>query len=364
MAYTLAEFDEYLNKKCYPPSCKGNSGRKKNFRRAVEKFHLREGVLHRIVKIGNEESSLRVIKDEKEREDIVLGAHVGFDDTSVESKALGGHLGYDKTEKKIASKVWWPCIRKDVRNYIKSCIRCQRRAPCIKRGPKQAKKRPHPWSQIGVDICSLPASKEGYTCLVVAVDCFSKWTEAEALYRKAAEGVADFLYGCICRHGYFDIQINDSCCEFVNSVSTELLRLTGVKVKVTSPYHLQANGLVKPSPITNQDMMTKVFSEASLAEDWPRALPGILFALRTSTQASTKHSPFFLMYGREPKQPEPMALTEQQFPTNSNEWADSGQQCLNYETGEIQTVSECVSSEQQFADKTQVELQKFFFNSQ
>ena len=275
-------------------------------------------------------SSLRVIRDGKEREEIVSGAHAGFGD-SVESKALGGYLGFDKTEEKIVSRVWWPSIRKDVRNYIKACDRCQRRAPRLQKGSEQlhpVEIPHHPWSQIGVDICSMPTSKEGYTCMVVTVDYFSKWTEAEALHRKTAEGVANFLYNCICRHGCFDIQINDRGRDFVNSISTELHRLTGVKQKITSPYHPQANGLVERSNRTIQDMMMKLFSDASLVDDWPKALPGILFALRTSKHASTKYSPFFLLYGREPKLP--VELTGQQFPASKTqadtEWAYSEQQ--------------------------------------
>lgn len=155
------------------------------------------------------ESSLRVIRDEKKQEEIVSDAHAGFGD-SVESKAVRSHLGFDKTEEKIASKVWWPPIRKDVRNYIKACVRCQRRVPRLQKGSEQlhpADILQHPWSQIEVDICFMPTSKEGYTCMVVAVDYFSNWTEAEALHGKYAEGVANFLYNCICRHGCFDIQI-------------------------------------------------------------------------------------------------------------------------------------------------------------
>ena len=38
-------------------------------------------------------------------------------------------------------------------------------------------------------------------------------------------------------------------------------------------------------------------------KDWDEYIDPILFAIRTSVQASTKHTPFFLMYGREAKLP-------------------------------------------------------------
>lgn len=247
---------------------------------------------------------LRVITDRTEQIRIIRATHEGLGET-VESRSLGGHLGWDKTEGRISTSVWWPGVRKDVRNYIQHCDRCQRRGPRLDKGQQlhPVKIPPKPWSQIGVDTCSMPKSKDGLTCMVVAVDYFSKWMEAEPLVAKTAEGVANFLYQCMCRHGCADIQINDRGREFVNSVSTALHKLSGVEQRVTSAYHPQANGLVERENRTIQGMMVKMLTEVSCVEDWPRALPGTLFALRTSKHATTKYSPFFLLYGREPKLP-------------------------------------------------------------
>ena len=33
-------------------------------------------------------------------------------------------------------------------------------------------------------------------------------------------------------------------------------------------------------------------------EDWPDALPGVLFAYNTSRHKSSRYTPFFLLYGR------------------------------------------------------------------
>ena len=38
-------------------------------------------------------------------------------------------------------------------------------------------------------------------------------------------------------------------------------------------------------------------------EDWDQLLDNVLFAYRTSRQASTKYTPFYLMYGREARLP-------------------------------------------------------------
>ena len=80
--------------------------------------------------------------------------------------------------------------------------------------------------QIGVDICNLP-EVQGFKHIVVAIDYFSKWSEAKPLKNKQAESIANFLYELICRHGCFATQINDQGREFVNSISDHLHEMTG-----------------------------------------------------------------------------------------------------------------------------------------
>ena len=99
-------------------------------------------------------------------------------------------------------------------------------------------------AQIGIDICELP-EVDGYRYLVVAVDYFSKWSEAEPLRSKGAKEVATFLYKkIICQHGCPRIQINDQGREFVNQVSKALHDLTGTKQRITSAYHPQVKKIL------------------------------------------------------------------------------------------------------------------------
>ena len=148
-------------------------------------------------------------------------------------------------------------------------------------------------NQMGVDICNLPEVDE-YCCLVVCIDYFSKWSEAKPLKDKKATTVSQFLYELICRHGCFSIQINDQGLEFVNSVSAELHRLTGTIQCVTSAYHPQANGLVERQNRTVRNSLIKVLDINPT--NWPYFIEGVLFAHRVTTHASTKYSPFEILY--------------------------------------------------------------------
>ena len=48
--------------------------------------------------------------------------------------------------------------------------------------------------------------------------------------------------------------------------------------------------------------------------DWDTHLPYLLFAYRVSGQESTRESPFFLVYGRDPRVPTETVLSHQRSP--------------------------------------------------
>ena len=161
--------------------------------------------------------------------------------------------------------------------------------------------------QIGVDLCSLP-EVDGYNTLVVAIDYFSKWSEAKPLKSKDSVLVAEILYELICHHGCCGIQINDQRREFVNKVSAELHRMTGVEQRITSVYHPQSNGLVERQNRTMKSALVNVLNENP--QEWPYIVQGVLFAHRVSRHKSTEFLLFFMSYNREPTLPIDVKYTE------------------------------------------------------
>ena len=160
-------------------------------------------------------------------------------------------------------RYWWPRLSTDVADYIRCCERCQKTSVRFDKAAPALHSIPvpkHPWKQIGIDLCSLPKTEDGHVAIVVAVDYFSKWVEAEAIKDKTADTVADFLYQIVCRHGCCEIQINDQGREFVNKVSTTLHQLTGVKQHISSAYHSQSNGLTERTNRTIQRSMLRILS--------------------------------------------------------------------------------------------------------
>ena len=228
---------------------------------------------------------------------------------SVEAKAMGGHFGRDKTCALINSKVYFPGSKDMVQQFINTFENCQhvKAGNKFEKGGDKLKSIPVPhevWRQIGIDlITNLPRTPDGYNTLVTCIDYKSKWVESQPLKDKCAEGVARFMLDCITRHGCAKIHISDQGREFVNEVCHKFYMLSNIKHNITSAYHPQANGEVERFNRTTQEafLKTQEFHERVIQEpDWDRKLNSILFAYRVTKQASTKYSPFVMMYGREP----------------------------------------------------------------
>ena len=113
--------------------------------------------------------------------------------------------------------------------------------------------------------------------------------------------MASFLYSLFCRHGAPKRIQSDQGREFVNSLTNLLLKLTGVHHVISTAYHPQTNGLDERFNQTLQRALLKMIDENQ--SEWDKFLDSVLFAYRTSKQASTTFSPFFLLYGREPTLP-------------------------------------------------------------
>ncbi|KAL5457687.1 hypothetical protein EMCRGX_G034973 [Ephydatia muelleri] len=85
--------------------------------------------------------------------------------------------------------------------------------------------------------------------------------------------------------------------EFVNALNEKLFLLTGTEHRIASAYHPQTNGLDERKNQTVTKSLVK-YNNAD-QDDWDEHLESVLFSYRTSVHATTKYTPFFLMYGRE-----------------------------------------------------------------
>ncbi|XP_043687661.1 uncharacterized protein LOC122638877 [Telopea speciosissima] len=119
------------------------------------------------------------------------------------SQMGGRHLAY----KVLQQGLYWPNIQKEVIQYVKSCEQCQKfmtipRQPVTKLASILS---PIPFAMWGMDMLgNITPASGGRKYLVVAVDYFTKWVEAEPLekshdnrWRNSSETRSSTGLGCL-----------------------------------------------------------------------------------------------------------------------------------------------------------------------
>lgn len=155
---------------------------------------------------------------------------------------------------------------------------------------------------MGIDIIGpLQKSAKGNKYIVAVTDHFSKWSEAAAIPDKSAASVASFLYSVVCRLGCMETLISDQGREFVNQVIDKLMAHLQSEHRISSPYHPQTNGQRERDNRTLKDALCKLVDEEGT--NWDDFIQGVLFAYHTSVHASTRYTPFEVMYGHKARLP-------------------------------------------------------------
>ena len=103
----------------------------------------------------------------------------------------------------------------------------------------------------------------------------------------------------VSRHGVPAEILSDRGRTFLSGLLEEVQKLLGYhKINMTA-YHPQTDGLVERYIRTLITMLAKVVERGGRDRD--EHLSYILFAYRASQQQSTSESPFYLLYGRDPR---------------------------------------------------------------
>ena len=218
---------------------------------------------------------------------------------------FGGHLGFDKVYQKVSVRFYWPGMKQTIADYIRHCGPCQ-----AMKNPTSHEKAPlvnipvgGPFERVAVDVIGpLPLTERGNKLIVVFTDYLTKWTECFCVPDQKATTIAKVLVeGVICRHSAPVELLSDQGTNFLSEVVQKVCELFRVKKVEGTPFHSQTDGLCERYNKTLAQMLS--FYVNSDHTNWDELVPYVQFAYRTSVQASTKESPFFLLYGRQPRLP-------------------------------------------------------------
>ena len=159
----------------------------------------------------------------------------------------GNHIGARALAGKVLRQgYYWPTILKDATDLVKKCRICQEHSKisCLPSEPLTSITSPLPFQQWGLDILGpLPIGKGQCKFIIVAVDYFTKWAEAEPLATITEQKIRNFVWrAVICRFGIPTALVSDNGKQFDNAKFRDFCAELGIKNYYSSPAHPQSNG--------------------------------------------------------------------------------------------------------------------------
>ncbi|KAG2211911.1 hypothetical protein INT47_004598 [Mucor saturninus] len=177
---------------------------------------------------------------------------------------MASHQGVARTFDRIKYRYYWPGYYDSVRDYVLSCVVCQNfgpRNPVVTLHPAGQQKEGL-FSVISMDYIYLPLTSMGHM-------------------------------GCckvVCDNGsYFNS----------DEVKSLMIQSYGTEIRFGIPFHPQGQGKVERTNGILKEVIKKYLLLYN--QEWDTWLPAVLYVLRTSLRRDYDYSPFYLVYGRQPR---------------------------------------------------------------
>jgi transposase InsO family protein len=236
-----------------------------------------------------------------------------------------GHMAVTKTLDRVREAYVWPGMKRDIKERLARCTTCQAHRTDVDRVPMGTMPiANYPTQMVSVDLIGpMPVGDSGNRYCLNVLDHCSGWVESIPLPNKESKTIEKaFAKFFVSRHGIPEVLLSDNGREFTARDFELYLEELGVQHRLTTPYHPQANGKVERFHRTLKQTLAKLVRNNPTA--WESKLPEALLAYRVAISASTGYSPFYLMYGRQPRLPLTRSLLpETTFETRVDDLSDA-----------------------------------------
>jgi hypothetical protein len=217
------------------------------------------------------------------------------------------HWGTENTYKNIAAKYYWPNMKQYVKEYVDSCENCMKNKHANTK-PK-AYLKPNNWAEhfprqaIALDLATMVRSRDGYKYVLLITDGMSKFVELCPLRDITANSVVKQIEReWIARHGAPETLLTDQGQQVDGNEVRQLCDKYGIRKKRSSPYHPEGDGVSERQiGVMKGLFLTKLTSEKLPTTRWPELLPSVQLSMNNKVHTATRHTPFELMYGENPK---------------------------------------------------------------
>ena len=273
---------------------KGDSNVTKALLRVKGQLKLVRGVLYRKTLLDNS-------AERKPRMQLILPMHLV-------KKVLNschdqvGHQGIVRTLSLLRERFYWPGMHKQATLYVNKCQKCIKRKAIPDVAPLQPIIVSQPMELVHMDFLSIEPSKGNIENVLVITDHFTRYAQAYPSKTQTAQATAKLLWENFIRHyGFPEKFLSDQGRNFESELISELCKLAQVEKVHTTPYHPMTNGQCERFNSTLCNMLGTLSEKDKL--DWKAHLSSMTHAYNCTQHPSTTYSPYFLMFGRQPRLP-------------------------------------------------------------
>ena len=135
---------------------------------------------------------------------------------------------------------------------------------------------PWPLAQWRLDILGpFPLGTRQMKFLVVGIDYFTKWVEAEPLVSITQQNFKSFVWkNIVCRFKVPRVLVSDNRRQFDNALFRDFYEHLGIQNHYSSPAYFQANGQAE---VANRSLLKIIKTRLERAKGiWPNELPCVL----------------------------------------------------------------------------------------
>jgi hypothetical protein len=137
--------------------------------------------------------------------------------------------------------------------------------------------------------------------MLVAVEKFTKWVEAAPVTTQDSTVAINFIKSIVFHFGVPHSIITDNGTNFTSKEFKSYCESMGIKLKFASVVHPKTNGQVeKANGLICNGTKKRLLAPLEKAKHaWVDELPSVFWSLRTTPNAATQETPFFLVHGAE-----------------------------------------------------------------
>ena len=221
-----------------------------------------------------------------------------------------GHNGTARTYMLLKRTYYWKGMKTDISNYVKQCKLCQKQNILpVKYVPGHFSAPMAPMEFISMDLIGdfTPSSKGNKYALTI-ICMLTGYTFCIPIpSKKASDVITAYIDNVYSKFGGSKKILSDNGTEFKNQLFEKIAKELGVEFKCyTAPYHPQSNGRIEGFHHFLKSCMTK---HISTTMEWDQVVHLATAAYNFFPNEHSKESPFFLMFGRDPRVPLNTLLT-------------------------------------------------------